>query len=130
MTVAKGSGTVSNSVHVVVTNQITKNGVTRKEPGAKSTITGKEQDTMIYRTIDGKYAPLQLKWIQVSGKFELVHVDCLECLDNGKNEWKRSSGLQLRKFFDVAHETAGAWKIHCRQCGRKWCNDASNRYLM
>jgi predicted nucleic-acid-binding Zn-ribbon protein len=113
-----------------VTNQITKNGVTKRVTTAKSTIKGKEQDTTIYQTIDGKYAPLQLKWIQESGKFEFVHVDCLECLDNGKNEWKRSSGLPLRKFFDVTHETAGAWKIHCRQCGRKWRSDASNRYLM
>lgn len=128
MTTAKGRGAVSTSVHIVVTNPITKNGVTKNVMTVKSTTKGKEQDTTIYRTIDAEYAPLQLKWIQHSDKYDLVHVHCLE--DKTKGEWSRTSGFLLRKFFDVAHERAGAWKIHCRQCGRTWHSDASNRYLM
>jgi hypothetical protein len=101
-----------------VKNPKVVNGKKKLVTTVKTRVSGSVQETTLRRTIDGKRADLQLKFINhPNGEVEYLHIHCLT--DKESSSWGKSSGQPIEKFYELSQEK-GSQIVRCKICKQAW----------
>ena len=106
-------------------NVARKSEAAKMVPQMKTTLIGiggdKEEDRMVYRTVDGEEASLEVKLtLDSDGIIRIVHLHCMK--DHGTTAWNQGLGGGREEFYELMHTfgQSSGFLMRCRKCQRVW----------